>query len=272
MKKLILFTLVPIFLLVFKYTYAVVNTSAPKLESYINNDPYENFNRNSYRMNSTIDKHFLRPVTVWYVDYVPNPLRLAINNFYNNLRDFVSLGNDILQLNGLGTMQNIMRISINSVVGIVGIIDVSSSLGLPQHKNSFGNTLKVYGWKNSSYYVIPLLGPSTVRDALGLIPDTYFNPTWYVISNQSVAASVGLFAVNGIDTRAQYLGLDQILDTSIDPYVALRDTYLTRIGEAPPHASTSNNEMNIDEFLDESNNESQTPKTESSISSASGGR
>lgn len=210
-------------------------------------DRFENYNRNAYRMNDKVDKTVVRPTAVGYITYVPLPIRTALSNFFNNLRDFVTLGNDILQLNGQSAMKNLMRISINTTLGIVGILDISTSLGLVQNKNSFGNTMKVYGWTNSSYYVIPLLGPSTVRDTIGLIPDTLFNPTWIVISSNYI--SVGLYIISAVNVRSQFLGFDQILDTSLDPYVTMRDTYLTTIGEIPPAKPGSESEPSVDSLL-----------------------
>lgn len=215
-------------------------------------DRFENYNRNAYRMNSKIDKIIIRPAAVGYITYVPLPIRSALSNFFNNLRDFVTLGNDILQLNGQSSMKNIMRISINTTFGLVGILDISSSIGLVQNKNSFGNTMKVYGWEHSSYYIIPLLGPSTVRDAIGEIPDTILNPTWYLISNNYI--STGLYIVDLLDKRSQFLGFDQLLNTSIDPYVTMRDTYLAAVGETPPQHAGSDAESNgpsIDSLIEE---------------------
>lgn len=214
-----------------------------------NLDRYENYNRNVYRFNDKFDKYILRPTAVGYVHYVPSPVRTVIANFYGNLRDFISLGNDILQLNGTTAMATVMRISINSTFGIAGFIDISSGLGLIEQRNSFGNTFKFYGWTHSSYYVIPLLGPSTVRDALGIIPDIVFNPTWYLIQDQYI--SVGLFALNAVDARTKFLGVDQILETSVDPYATLRDTYLGSIGEPIPQSNSANNES-IDDILGDS--------------------
>ena len=212
----------------------------------LNNDRFENYNRNAYRMNDTLDKNFIRPTTVFYVTYIPDPIRSVVQNFFNNLRDFISLGNDILQLEGTATMHNVMRIAINSTIGIFGLIDVSTSLGLPQEKNSFGNTFKAYGWKNSSYIVLPLLGPSTVRDAIGLIPDTLLNPTWWIIPSQYDYISVGLFTASAIDARSHYLDYDQLLDTSIDPYVTVRDFYLEGVNES---GSQNSNDVNIDSLI-----------------------
>lgn len=212
-------------------------------------DPLENYNRNAYRMNSKIDKAVLRPVAVGYVTYIPLPIRTVFANFFNNLRDVVTLGNDIFQLNGQSAMKNIMRISINTTFGLVGILDISTSIGLVQNKNSFGNTMKTYGWTKSSYYVIPLLGPSTVRDTLGLIPDTLLNPIWILTDSNYI--STGLFALSWVDTRTQFLGFDQILNASLDPYVTMRDTYLSAIGEKPPVAPGTESAPSIDSLLDE---------------------
>lgn len=223
-------------------------------------DRFESYNREVYRINDTVDKHVVRPAAVGYTTYVPSTIRSGVQNFFNNLRDFITLGNDILQLSGEAAMHNVMRIAINSTFGIVGLIDVSSSLGLMQHTNTFGQTLKTYGWKHSSYFVIPLLGPSTVRDAVGIIPDTIFNPTWWLIPPQYDYISVGLFVVNGIDSRAKYLEFDQILDTSIDPYATLRDTYLQAHGESvPQNASSMSNDVSIDSLIgDDTTAESKT--------------
>ena len=229
-------------------------------------DYFENYNRNAYRMNDTLDKNFIRPAAVGYTTYVPNPIRSGIQNFFNNLRDFITLANDILQLDGEASMHNLMRIAINSVFGIAGIIDVSSSLGLPQHINTFGQTLRVYGWKNSNYFVIPFLGPSTVRDAIGMVPDVVFNPTWWIIPGNFVYLSFGLFAINGIDQRAKYLDFDQILNTSLDPYATVRDVYLQSHGEsAPLNLNSTSNDISIDSLIgDDSESSNATTKVESS--------
>ena len=226
----------------------------------LNNDRFENYNRNAYRMNDTLDKNFIRPTAVYYTTNVPKPVRSVIQNFFNNLRDFVTLGNDILQLEGTSSMHNFMRIAINSTFGILGLIDISTSIGLPQEKNSFGNTFKAYGWKNSSYIVLPFLGPSTVRDAIGLIPDTLFNPTWWIIPSQYDYISVGLFAVNGIDMRAKYLDYDDLLNASLDPYATVRDFYMQGSNDDSSESSnnqqqesgTGGNDLSIDNILNES--------------------
>lgn len=222
--------------------------TAPQKTNQI--DPYENFNRNSFRMNQTLDKHFVRPATVWYITYIPGPIRSGVQNFFNNLRDFVTLGNDILQLSTYRSAKDTARVCINSTIGILGLIDVSSHIGLPEHINTFGKTMRFYGWEHSSYYMIPLLGPSTIRDALGLIPDMIFNPTWFFNYPYSNYVSVSLFVVNGLDQRSKFLDFDQSLNTSIDPYATVRDFYLQSSGNLPEEPESGSDEVKLDSLLD----------------------
>ena len=220
------------------------------------NDPYENYNRPVFEFNMTVDHYVLRPVTVGYT-YIPDPIREALGNFYNNLRDFVSLANDILQLDGIDTMQTTMRIALNSTFGILGLIDVSSSMGLPQYTNTFGNTLKRWGWTDSSYFLVPFLGPATVRDQLGIIPDVYFNPLFYIINDPWISWSI--FGINLLDQRSKYLGQDELLEQTLDPYATIRDLYLQKNG-AYKYATESNDNNteseNTDNLISEENGES----------------
>ena len=220
------------------------------------NDPYENYNRPVFEFNMTVDHYVLRPVTVGYT-YIPDPIREALGNFYNNLRDFVSLANDILQLDGIDTMQTTMRIALNSTFGILGLIDVSSSMGLPQYTNTFGNTLKRWGWTDSSYFLVPFLGPATVRDQLGIIPDVYFNPLFYIINDPWISWSI--FGINLLDQRSKYLGQDELLEQTLDPYATIRDLYLQKNG-AYKYATESNDNNteseNIDNLISEEIGES----------------
>ncbi|MBY0379677.1 MAG: VacJ family lipoprotein [Burkholderiales bacterium] len=219
--------------------------SVIKSNTKYNNDPFEEYNRNVFRMNMQLDMLIIRPATIWYLDNIPDPIQDGTSDFFNNLHDFITLGNDVLQFNWMDSMHNFMRVTINSTLGILGLIDISSSIGLNSHKNSFGTTMKVYGWQHSSYFIIPLLGPSTVRDTIGLIPDTYFNPIWYTLNNQYI--SVGLYSINAIDTRSKYLETDKILVTSLDQYITMRDFYLQAIGESATQANP--NDVSIDDLL-----------------------
>lgn len=227
------------------------------------NDPYEHYNRDVFTFNMVMDHYILRPVAVGYT-YIPEPIRYAVSNFYNNLRDFVSLANDILQLDGTDAMQTTMRISINSTFGLLGLIDVSSSLGLPQYTNTFGNTMKTWGWQDSNYFLVPFLGPGTFRDQLGIIPDVYFNPLFWIIHDPWISYSI--FAVNLIDQRSQYLGQDKLLTQTLDPYATIRDVYLQRKGAYKyPSESESNESESLDNLIDEENGAPAKTSTNSNL-------
>ena len=222
------------------------------------NDPYEAYNRQVFNLNMKFDTYVLRPITIGYVSFAPEPIRNVIANFYNNLRDFVTLGDDILQLEGMNSMQTTMRIGLNSTFGLLGIIDVASSMGLPQHKNTFGNTMKVWGWNNSSYFMVPLYGPGTIRDELGIGVDIFFNPMWYLINDDWISG--GLFGINLINMRSKYLGQDQLLEQSLDPYATIRDMYLQHSGEYiyPTNTESKNisDSDNIDALINDENGQS----------------
>jgi phospholipid-binding lipoprotein MlaA len=226
------------------------------------NDPYEHYNRDVFTFNMAVDHYVLRPVAVGYT-YIPEPIRYAVSNFYNNLHDFVSLANDILQLDGTDTMQTTMRIAINSTFGLLGLIDVSSSLGLPQYTNTFGNTMKTWGWQDSNYFLVPFLGPATFRDQLGIIPDVYFNPLFWIINDPWISYSI--FAINLIDLRSQYLGQDKLLTQTLDPYATIRDVYLQRKGAYKyPSESQGSESESLDSLIDEENGIPSKPSSNSS--------
>lgn len=226
------------------------------------NDPYEAWNRPIFAANMAMDTYVLRPTTVAYT-YIPEPIRDALFNFYTNLRDFVSLANDILQLDGMNTMQTFMRISLNSTIGILGLVDVAGSLGLPEHKNTFGNTLQTWGWTDSGYFLVPFLGPGTLRDQLGVVPDVYFNPLFWIIKDDYISYSI--FAMGQLDNRAQYLGQDEMLEQSLDPYATIRDLYLQQKGyykfPVESNIESSNEDFSIDSMIDDENESSTSIKT-----------
>jgi hypothetical protein len=160
--------------------------------------------------------------------------------------------------------QTTMRISINSTFGLLGLIDVSSSLGLPQYTNTFGNTMKAWGWQDSNYFLVPFLGPATFRDQLGIIPDVYFNPLFWIIHDPWISYSI--FAINLIDQRSQYLGQDNLLTQTLDPYATVRDVYLQRKGAYKyPSESQGNESESVDNLIDEENGMPTKVNTNSSL-------
>jgi phospholipid-binding lipoprotein MlaA len=221
--------------------------TAVKMKVENKHDPYEKFNRRVYTFNSYLDGYFFRPVTIGYITIIPKPIQVGIENVFTNLRDFVSLGNAILQLRVEDSFSQFMRISINSTIGLFGLFDIAGSMGLSSQKITFGDSMKYYGWKQSAYFVAPLFGPSTVRDFIGTAPNVFLNPTWYIFDNNYI--SIGLFFTNSIQQRSKLLGYDQLLVTSLDPYITVRDYYLKSTNEDKIESEDNSNDVSIDELI-----------------------
>ena len=236
-----------ILIVVFVSSCATIKTQQ-NTETIINNkkDPYETFNRKVFIVNSYIDGYFFRPLTIGYITVIPKPIQIVVENIFTNLRDFISLANLILQLRLENSLSQFMRISLNSTIGLFGIFDVAGDMGLISQKITLGSTLKKYGWEHSTYIVTPIFGPSTIRDFLATAPDIIFNPTWYVFNDPNI--SIALFLTNSIQQRAKLLGYDQLLATSLDPYITVRDYYLKSINDFPLE-STNNNDISIDDLI-----------------------
>lgn len=187
-------------------------------------DPWEPFNRRVYKMNDALDRAFLKPSATVYRRVLPAPVRKSINNFYNNLDMIPTVGNDILQAQGKWAIRDTWRFIINSSLGVGGLFDVAKTFGLPPHSNDLGLTLAKWGDKNSPYLVLPLLGPSTLRDGAGwLFQFALYSPYVY-INNDPVVYS--LLAIRTIDLRSQMLDTDKIMDEALDKYAFMRDAYL----------------------------------------------
>lgn len=189
------------------------------------NDPYETFNRHAFRLNRKLDDVFLKPVATIYKNTAPKPVKKGVHNFFSNLSDIPTFFNDLLQAKFKQGTMDFWRFTINSTIGIGGLFDVASHMNLPKHHEDFGLTLAEWGVKDSPYVVIPFLGPSTVRDAVGKPFDYFwFTPYTYFSSD---ALSYGLITVNVIDARATLLDAQPLIDqVSLDPYIFERDAYL----------------------------------------------
>jgi phospholipid-binding lipoprotein MlaA len=189
-------------------------------------DPYESFNRQMFKFNSTVDKTIYRPVAIVYDNVIPKPLKMGLTNFFNNLFTPDTFINDLLQGKVHYAMMDIARVIINSTIGIGGLYDVAAKIGLPYHDNDFGKTFAYYSHnKKSAYFVIPFLGPSTFRDAFALPFDAAASPLTY-LSNRP--AKYGLTALYYINLRSKLLPLDKMIDTAFDPYAAVRNAYLQK--------------------------------------------
>jgi phospholipid-binding lipoprotein MlaA len=190
-------------------------------------DPFEPFNRKVYGFNEGFDRYFMKPVAKGYKAVTPEPAEQGVSNFYANLSDFTTAFNDFLQLKFWDGVTDSGRFLINSTVGIVGLVDVASQMGLKKHNEDFGQTLGRWGVPSGPYLMIPFLGPSTVRDGPALIVDFYTSPQTYFVDD--VALRNSLWALDFINKRAELLSLDAVLDdVAYDKYDLLRDAYLTR--------------------------------------------
>lgn len=232
--KLILITLL------FSATIAIAEEN-PK-------DPYEGFNRGVYKFNDTIDGAILKPIAMGYNYVTPDVAKKGVNNFYNNITDFITAVNSFLQLNFEQGMTDAGRVIVNTTVGLLGFIDVSSTNVnnyKERNREDFGTTLARYGWRDSAYLVLPLFGPSTFRDGTGLVVDGMFiDPIGYI---DNVRLRNALYVGKIINTRAQLLDATNLMDdASIDPYAFQRDSWL-QMREAQ---IAGKQEIDYDKYLD----------------------
>ncbi|WP_431821188.1 MlaA family lipoprotein [Burkholderia sp. F1] len=189
-------------------------------------DPLEGFNRTVYKFNDTVDTYALKPVAKGYQYVVPQPVRDSVTNFFSNIGDVYIAANNLVQLRIADGVGDIMRVVINTVFGVGGLFDVATIAKLPKHTADFGVTMGRYGIPAGPYLVLPLLGPSTVRDAAGLGVDYVGNPLTYVKPD---GVSYGLFGLNLVNTRSNLLGAGDVLEAAaIDKYSFVRNAYLQR--------------------------------------------
>lgn len=189
-------------------------------------DPYETVNRKVFAFNDTLDDYALKPVAKAYNAVLPSPVRTGVHNFFGNFSDAWSAVNQLLQgkPGDAGTMT--LRFLTNTTIGIVGIFDPASSLGLERKPEDLGLTLGHWGLEPGPYLVLPLFGSSDIRDGLALPADTYVSPALLVPSTWQ---KIGVGAVGVVDTRAGLLGASQMLDElAFDRYTFMRDAYIAR--------------------------------------------
>ncbi|MBS0468838.1 MAG: VacJ family lipoprotein [Proteobacteria bacterium] len=188
-------------------------------------DPFEPYNRSMSRFNDNLDDAVLKPVATAYRDVTPQPLRTGVGNFFSNLGDAWSFVNNVLQLRGREAFDSMVRFSVNSVLGLGGVLDIASEMGVDRHKQDFGLTLGRWGVPTGPYLVLPVLGPSTVRDTAALPVDFYVGDLVDHVHDIPVRNS--MYVLRPIDRRAQLLGAGTVLDeAALDSYSFTRDVYL----------------------------------------------
>jgi phospholipid-binding lipoprotein MlaA len=189
-------------------------------------DPYENLNRKVFLVNQVFDQVLLKPVARGYSNYAPNFIQTTVGNFFGNLADVWTAVNNFLQGKPREGIQDTGRVAVNTVFGVAGLADVATKLGFPKHQEDFGQTLGVWGVKPGPFVMLPLFGPSTMRDAVAKPLDLYADPL-----NLSTRADVeySLRAMRLVDDRARLLPTtDMIEKVALDPYQFVRDAHFQR--------------------------------------------
>jgi len=192
-------------------------------------DPWEGFNRLMFGFNNTLDTFLLRPTAIAYRTVVPLPMRDSLRNVIDNLGTPVILMNDVLQGDGDRAWNTVARFALNTTFGIAGLYDAGTHFGYPKHEEDFGQTLGTWGVDGGPYVVLPIFGPSNVRDVFGRIGDYAMNPLTYVVAKNNEDYPLILLSVTTadvIDARSRNMeSFDSIRENSLDYYATIRSLY-----------------------------------------------
>jgi len=189
-------------------------------------DPIEPFNRQVSRFNDEVDDLVLRPVATAYREVLPSPVRTGVNNFFGNLSDVWSFANSVAQLKLQNSAQTFIRVNVNTFFGLGGILDIATEAGIDRKSEDFGQTLGRWGVPSGPYLVLPLLGPSTVRDAAALLVDRQGDLVGTV---GDIPVRDSLYALRVVDERSNLLRASRLIgDAALDKYSFTRDAFLQR--------------------------------------------
>ena len=199
---------------------AVVALASPSLHA-AEDDPFESVNRVVFRFNDTLDTYALKPLAEGYQKVTPEVIETGISNVFNNVGDVVVLANDLLQGKFHDAGVDTSRILFNTTFGVLGFFDVATHMGLQRNDEDLGQTLGVWGVPRGPYVVLPLFGPSTVRDTAGRVGDSYLRPYRYI---NDVPVRNSTWGLNIVETRASLLSVDRMITG--DKYIFVRNAYL----------------------------------------------
>jgi phospholipid-binding lipoprotein MlaA len=210
-------------------------------------DPLEPINRGVYKFNDGVDGLLIKPAAEFYRFAVPEFMRTGVSNFFSNINDVIVALNSLLQGKLTQAGSDVARLIVNSTAGLLGLFDVATEIGLEKHNEDFGQTLGYWGIGDGPYLVLPLLGPSSARDAVGWVGDVYTWPISYLEPRRDRNI---LIAVRFVTLRADLLEASRILETAaLDPYEFVRDAYLQRRrnlvydGKPPPDEDDLENDV-----------------------------
>ena len=188
-------------------------------------DPLEELNRPIYEFNQTLDQNLFEPIAISYRDNTPESIKKGVSNFFSNLGDVTTLANQILQFKA-DSFITLSRLFINTTIGLAGIFDPASELGLTKKDEDFGQTLGVWGVPEGPYFIIPILGPSTLRDSAGLYVDMSSDAN--LINNLDTSEQISVTSVKLVDKRVELLPATDLINRSFDPYTTMRSSYLQK--------------------------------------------
>ena len=190
------------------------------------NDPFEKFNRAMFTFNDAVDRTALKPAATAYKNVTPSFVQTGVNNFFGNLSDLWSSVNNFAQLKGQDGLNDFMRFAVNSTLGFGGVLDIATEAGMRKHNEDLGQTLGYWGVPSGPYLMLPLLGPSTIRDTAAL-PGDFWGDPWthvYPVSDRNTGV-----VLRAVDQRASVLDASNLLeDAALDRYEFIRDGYLQR--------------------------------------------
>ena len=225
------------------------------IEGEINPDPYEETNRSFYKFNDALDRHIMTPIAENYVKATPEPVRAGVTNFFDNLEYLNVILHSFLQGKLGQSFSDVTRFVVNSTIGIGGLFDVATQMGLEEHDEDFGQTLATWGVDQGAYLYLPFLGPYTARNTPDVGSSYFSNPLTYI-------STIYLFPVtflNLVNTRANLLEASEFVnEASIDPYAFTREAYLQQRkylihdGNPPSEGYDDIFEFGLEEFDEES--------------------
>lgn len=206
-------------------------------QDQVSNDPLQDFNRKVYAFNNGVDKAILKPIAKGYDNVIPKPVKSGVHNFLSNLREPFNAFNNVLQGKYDRALGSTYRFVVNSTIGIAGLIDIAGKYDVEESREDFGQTFAAWGIKPGPYLMLPFLGPSNLRDGIGLASEyaTYF-PNSAITNTGAQSSSLTVLGV--IDTRVGLLGADDLLDQQLDPYsflkVAFENNRLSSLYDGEP--------------------------------------
>ena len=211
-------------------------------------DPLEDRNRSIYAFNENLDEAIIEPAADGYAYIIPNFLQKGLNNFFDNINYPITIINQVLQGNIEKSLQDSLRFSVNTSIGIFGLFDPASSMGLPEHDEDFGQTLAVWGVKEGPYLMLPFIGPKTLRSLTGDLTDVLFNP---LLNIDDTNLKIKTNLINLLQDRSDLSDLEEELDNSFDPYQYIKDSYIQNRKYKIHNGNTSEDDIEIDIDFDD---------------------